>query len=52
MLYYKRLDKCKFKVKDMLHEVEKISAEELEILLSGFDHQPVERKQMYLEHSA
>jgi len=52
VLYYKRLDKCKFKVKDMLHEVEKISAEELEILLSGFDHQPVERKQMYLEHSA
>lgn len=52
VLYYKRLDKCKFKVKEMLHEVENITAEELEILLSGFDPNPVERKQMVLEHRA
>lgn len=52
VLYYKRLDKCRFKMKDMLHEVESITAEELEILLSGFDPKPVERKQMYLEHGA
>ncbi len=52
VLYYKRLDKCKFKVRDMLHEVESITAEELEILLSGFDPKPVERKLMYLEHTA
>lgn len=52
VLYYKRLDKCKFKLKEMLHEVENITAEELEILLSGFEPKPVERKQMYLEHRA
>lgn len=52
VLYYKRLDKCRFKVKDMLHEVENISAEELEILLSGFDPQPIERQSMLLEHRA
>lgn len=50
VLYYKRLDKCKFKMKDMLQEVENITAEELEVLLSGFDPKPVERKNRYLEH--
>jgi transposase len=50
VLYYKRLDKCRFKVKEMLHSIENITAEELEILLSGFDPQPIERKNMYLEH--
>lgn len=52
VLYYKRLDKCKFKMKEMLHEVENITAEELEVLLSGFEPRPVERKQMVLEHKA
>lgn len=52
VLYYKRLDKCKFKMNKMLHEVENITAEELERLLSGFDPIPVERKQMYLEQRA
>lgn len=52
VLYYKRLDKCRFKLKDMLKSVEKMTAEELEILLSGFDPQPVERKNMVLEHRA
>src|ERR1017187_5714020 len=45
VLYYKRLDKCKFKFKKMLNSIESISAEDLEILLSGFSpleqqHQP------------
>lgn len=50
VLYYKRLDKCRFKLKDMLKSVEEMTAEELEILLSGFDPQPVERQQRVLEH--
>lgn len=50
VLYYKRLDKCRFKIKDMLSTIENITAEELEILLSGFDYKPVEKKNMYLEH--
>ncbi len=52
VLYYKRLDKCKFKMKEMLHEVENITAEELEILLSGFEPKPMERKTHLLEHRA
>ena len=51
-LYYKRLDKCKFKIKKMLHEIENITAEELEVLLSGFEPRPVEHKPMVLEHRA
>ena len=50
VLYYKRLDKCKFKMKDMLNSIESITANELEILLSGFDPQPIERKPMLLEN--
>ena len=49
VLYYKRLDKCKFKMKKMLHEVENITASELDVLLSGFEPEPVERKRQYLE---
>lgn len=52
VLYYKRLDKCKFKIRNMLKDVESISANELEILLSGFDPQPVERIPTLLEHRA
>jgi len=52
VLYYKRLDKCRFKIKDMLHEVESMTAEELEVLLSGFDPKPLERKSMLLENLA
>lgn len=52
VLYYKRLDKCKFKMKKMLNAVENITAEELEVLLSGFEPIPVEHKQMVLEHKA
>lgn len=52
VLYYKRLDKCKFKVKKMLKSIDNITAEELEVLLSGFEPEPVETKQMVLEHRA
>jgi transposase len=50
VLYYKRLDKCKFKVKEMLHEVESISGEELAILLSGFEPKAIERQPVTIEH--
>ncbi len=50
VLYYKRLDKCKFKVRKMLNEVEKISANDLEILLSGFEPEPPEIRSKLLEH--
>jgi transposase len=50
VVYYKRLDKTKFKVREMLHEIEAISAEDLEILLAGFDPKPVERQSRLLEH--
>lgn len=52
VLYYKRLDKCRFKIRKMLREVEQITANELEILLSGFDPQDVERAPRLLEHHA
>lgn len=44
VLYYKRLDKCKFRLKDMLNSIESITAEELEVLLAGFEPQNVERQ--------
>ena len=50
VLYYKRLDKCKFKIKNMLHSIENISGEELEILLSGFDPSDMQEQKRYLEH--
>jgi len=43
VLYYKRLDKCKFKIKDMRENIENITPEELEILLSGLHAQPSAR---------
>lgn len=55
VLYYKRLDKCRFHIKKMLRKVEKISPAELEILLSGFEPHDMEppqekRKVFELEH--
>jgi transposase len=52
VLYYKRLDKCRFKIRDMMNSIETITAEDLEVLLAGFDPIPIERKQAYLEHKA
>lgn len=37
VLYYKRLDKCTFKIRKMLKSVEKITGSDLENLLSGFE---------------
>lgn len=50
VLYYKRLDKCKFKVREMLHEIENISGDELSVLLSGFEPKNIERNVVTLEH--
>ncbi len=50
VLYYKRLDKCKFKMKKMLRTIENITAEELEVLLSGFEPQLPEGKSRILEY--
>lgn len=52
VLYYKRLDKCKFKFRDMMSSIETISAEDLEILLSGFDPQHVLTQPHLLENSS
>jgi len=52
VLYYKRLDKCRFKLKDRLNAVESMTAEELEILLSGFEPTNQSRQKVYLEHKA
>lgn len=52
VLYYKRLDKCRFKVGERLHNVEQITAEDLEILLSGFDPKPIERQTKILVRKA
>jgi transposase len=49
VLYYKRLDKCKFKIRQMFNNVEMMSAEDLEIMLSGFEPKPVERLPLLLE---
>jgi len=49
VLYYKRLDKCKFKIKKMLHSIESITATELDILLSGFESEPIQRKPFLIE---
>jgi transposase len=50
VLYYKRLDKCRFKIKKMLRSIENITSNELEILLSGFEAEPMEYKGILLEH--
>ncbi len=52
VLYYKRLDKCRFRIKDMLHKIEEISAEDLEVLLSGLEPVMSERQPLLLEHEA
>lgn len=56
VLYYKRLDKCKFKIRKMLHEVEQITPHDLEVLLSGFEPEPILDSRigngMLLEHRA
>ncbi len=50
VLYYKRLDKCRFKIKKMFKAIEKITANELEILLSGFEPKDFEKIPRVIEH--
>jgi transposase len=50
VLYYKRLDKCRFKIQEMLHAVECITANDLEILLSGFEPEPRRNNLVLLEN--
>lgn len=52
VLYYKRLEGCTFKLKKRLKTIENISAEELEILLSGFSPDEGQRVPHLLEHTA
>ena len=48
VLYYKRLENLQFKFKKMTHNLESISHEELEIILSGYDYSKTERLE-YIE---
>ena len=50
VLYYKRLVGCKFKLQEMLNEVETITATDLEILLSGFEPHPTQPNLILLEN--
>jgi transposase len=52
VLYYKRLDKCRFKIQEMFNAIEKITPEDLEILLSGFEPNNITRQPVMLEHHA
>lgn len=49
VLYYKRLDKCRFHLKDRLSSISQITPEELSVLLAGFDPEKA-MKQRVLEH--
>lgn len=44
VLYYKRLDKCKFKFKEMTKKIETITQEELMTLIAGYE--PIDQKRM------
>jgi transposase len=50
VLYYKRLDKCKFQFKKMLNSIENITSSELEVLLSGFSPDMNSRDSLALIH--
>ena len=48
VLYYKRLDKCRFKFRDMMRSIENISAADLSALLAGAE--PINERRPALEH--
>lgn len=50
VLHYKRLDKCKFRIKKLLHEIESITYEELDILLAGMEPTMVSSNVRTIEH--
>jgi transposase len=51
VLYYKRLDKCKFKFKEMMNSIETISADDLEVLLAGFEPHKTHKKPFLLTNA-
>lgn len=61
VVYYKRLDKCKFKFQAMMNSMETITQNDLKIILSGFEPRTIEQKPIksnrdyakrFLEHKA
>ena len=48
VLYYKRLDKTRFKFKKFSQAMETLTAEELDVLLAGYDPSHVQRKPVTL----
>lgn len=49
VLYYKRLDNCKFKFKKMTQAMNDITPQELDIILSGYDPNQVKRLPQTIE---
>ena|ERR1700733_7801081 len=52
VLYYKRLDQCKFKIGLMKGNLQTISPEELQALLSGLEPIKDTKKPLTLEHQS
>ncbi len=50
VLHYKRFDKCQIKIQTMLHTIEEIRPEDLEILFSGMEPQQQGRQTLMIEH--
>jgi len=50
VVYYKRLDKCKFILNKMLHAMETLTPNDLEILLAGFEPQKSSAPHSYITH--
>jgi transposase len=50
VLYYKRLQGTKFKFTKMSGELSKLTPEELEVILSGYDPKHITKQQAVIEH--
>ena len=50
VLYYKRLDNCKFKFNLMKGALASLDADELQTILAGYDPSKVERKPLLIEN--
>lgn len=50
VLYYKRLQGTKFKFTKFSGELSKLTAEELEVILSGYDPKHITKQQAVIEH--
>ncbi len=51
VLYYKRLDQCKFKMKKLLRNIDTITPSELENLLAGVEPDQMERSPKMISHT-